>query len=79
MFSKIFSANNLVAYLSKTNTIIEEMWLKMQAVDNETVQVINAMDESVEASAGLISEELAVWFLSLAKCERDLSHIIILY
>lgn len=50
----------MVVYLSETNTLIEEMWLKMQAVDNETVQLINAMDESVEASAGLISEELAV-------------------
>ena len=52
------------------------MWLKMQAVDNETVQVINAMDESVEASAGLISEELAVWFLRLPKCKRAALHII---
>lgn len=54
------------------------MWLKMQAVDNETVQVINAMDESVEASAGLISEELAVWFLRLPKCKRAALLIIIL-
>lgn len=69
----------MVVYLSATNTLIEEMWLKMQAVDNETVQVINAMDESVEASAGLISEELAVWFLRLPKCKRAALHIIILH